>query len=100
MEELWVFISPIYGGIVSLLLGFFIGKVKNANKDQKSIKEALGALLRHDMFDIFEEYGGGDEVPAKIKEEIESLYRPYHALGFNHTGTKIYEEIMGKRTKV
>jgi ABC-type cobalt transport system substrate-binding protein len=100
MGEAWTLLSPLYGGIVSLLLGFFVGKVKNMNKDQNAVKSALGALLRHDMFDIFEEYGGQDEVPAKIKEEMESLYKPYHALGFNNTGTKIYEEIMSKRTKV
>jgi ABC-type cobalt transport system substrate-binding protein len=100
MGEAWTLLSPLYGGIVSLLLGFFVGKVKNMNKDQNAVKSALGALLRHDMFDIFEEYGGQDEVPAKIKEEMESLYKPYNALGSNNTGTKIYEEIMSKRTKV
>lgn len=100
MDEIWTFLSPIYGGIVSLLLGFVIGKLRSANSEQKAIKNALGALLRHDMFDIFEEWSESEEVPAKIKEEMESLYKPYHELGYNHTGTKIYEEIMAKRTKV
>lgn len=96
----WDLLSPIYGGVVSLLLGFVIGRLKKAKRDNKAVGEALGALLRNAMFQIYDEYRDADEVPVQVQEEMSSLYKPYHDLGFNHTGTKIHDEIMGKKTKV
>lgn len=96
----WTMLSPIYGGIVSLLLGYFIARFKNAKAESKAEREALGALLRNDMFDIYECYRDEPEVPVRIQEEMESLYNAYHGLGFNGTGTKIHNEIMAKPTRV
>ena len=61
-----------------------------------AVNQALGALLRHEMFDIYEIYKAEDSVPADILEEMDSLHEAYHALGYNHIGDKIHEEIMKK----
>ena len=98
--EIWTLLSPIYGGIVSLLLGYVAGQLKKAKSENKAITEALGALLRNAMFEIYEKYRDQDEVPVQIQDEMSSLYKPYHNLGFNNTGTKIHDEIMSKKTKV
>ena len=98
--ELWTLLSPLYGGIVSLLLGYFAGQLKKTKTENKAVNEALGALLRNAMFKIYEKYRDQDEVPVQVQEEMSSLYQPYHNLGFNNTGTKIHDEIMGKKTKV
>ena len=96
----WALLSPIYGGIVSALLGYAIAKLKAVKSTNTAEREALGALLRNDMFEIYETYRDADEVPVRIQEEMESLYAAYHGLGFNHTGTKIHDEIMSKKTKI
>ena len=93
-------LSPIYGGIVSLMLGFIIGQYKKLKTNSKAERDALGALLRNDMFEIYECYRDEEEVPVRIQEEMESLYQAYHGLGFNSTGTKIHDEIMAKKTRV
>ena len=98
--DAWSFLSPVYGGIVSLLLGFVIGKLQKAKNESSAMKTALGALLRNDMFEIYKKYRDGEEVPADVQEEMHSLYEAYHGLGFNNIGTKIHDEIMGKKTKV
>ena len=100
MNDFWSLLSPIYGGIVSLLLGYVIGQFKKVKGQSKAEREALGALLRNDMFEIYECYRDESEVPVRIQEEMESLYAAYHGLGFNGTGTKIHSEIMAKPTRV
>ena len=96
----WAFFNPIYGAIASLAVGFLIGRMKKVKAENEAINNALGALLRNAMFKIYEKYRDQDEVPVQVQEEMSSLYKPYHELGFNNTGTKIHDEIMAKKTKM
>ena len=70
--------------------------VTNKIEKHSAVSKALGALLRHQMFDIYEIYRCEEVVPADILEEIDELHSAYSALGFNHTGDRIWEEIMKK----
>lgn len=99
-NNIWTFVSPIYGGIVTLMLASVVAQVKKIKESSKAEHDALGALLRNDMFVIYETYRDEEEVPLRYQEEMESLYTAYHGLGFNNTGTKIHDEIMAKKTKV
>lgn len=94
------YLAPIYTGIVSAIIGYLLGKIKQMNKETKAERMALGALLRNDMFRIYEKYRDADTVPARTQEEIDYLYAAYHGLGFNNVGTKIHDEIMAKPTEV
>lgn len=98
--NMWSFISPIYGGVVTLILAYVVNQFKKIQTGNKAERDALGALLRNDMFEIYETYRDADEVPIRFQEEMDSLYSAYHGLGFNNTGTKIHDEIMKKKTKV
>ena len=98
--DFWSLLSPIYGGVVSLILGIVIGQFKNYRKETKAERQALGALLRNDMYAIYRKYVDQPGVPADAQEEMDSLYQAYHGLGFNNLGTKIHDEIMAKPTKV
>ena len=69
--------------------------------ERKSIySQALGALIRHQMWEIYETYKDKDSVPVDTLEEIDSLHTVYSALGFNHTGDKIHAEIMAKKAEL
>lgn len=94
------YITPIYTGLISALLGYCLAKVRQMKQESKAERQALGALLRNDMFRIYEKYRDAAEVPASTQEEIDSLYAAYHGLGFNNVGTKIHDEIMAKPTEV
>ena len=94
------YLAPIYSGVVSILLGYLIASLKKGRTTDKSIKIALGALLRSDMFNIYELYRDAEEVPEAIQKEIDELWQAYHGLGFNHMGDKVHDEIMKKKTKV
>ena len=93
-------LMPIYTGIISALVGYLIAKLKAMQITSKAEHEALGALLRNDMFEIYETFRDSETVPVRIQEEMDSLYRAYHNLGYNNTGTKIHDEIMAKKTEV
>lgn len=104
------YFGPIYSSIVSLLLGFLFAKMtglaaQNKKKEEAEAKKntaminALGALLRHDMYGIYETWRDEEEVPEEVQKEMHNLWEPYHALGFNHMGDKIHEEICSKKTR-
>ena len=99
-SDIWTFISPVYTVVVTAALAYVGTQFKRVRDSSRAEREALGALLRNDMFAIYEEYRDSDEVPIRYQEEMESLYRAYSGLGFNNTGTKIHDEIMAKKTKL
>ena len=94
------YILPVYTALVSAVVGYLIARVRQMRTTAAAEHEALGALLRNDMYAIYETYRDADEVPVSVQDEIDSLYQAYHGLGFNHTGTKIYNDIMEKKTKI
>ena len=83
--------SGLWSVVIKLLDYWITGTKKNSAE-----REALGALLRHEMFDIYEIYRNEEEIPADIAEEMESLHAAYHLLGFNHTGDRIHEDLAKK----
>lgn len=93
-------LSPIYSSVISLIVGYLVARLRQMKSANKAEREALGALLRNDMFVIYETYRDEEEVPTRFQEEMASLYKAYHGLGFNNLGTKIHDEIMAKKTKV
>ncbi len=93
-------LSPIYSSVISLIVGYLVARLRQMKNANKAEREALGALLRNDMFMIYETYRDAEEVPTRYQEEMASLYKAYHGLGFNNLGTKIHDEIMSKKTKV
>lgn len=79
--------------------GFWAFIQSRSNKNS-AVNTALGALLRHEMFEIYAQYRDAEEVPRSVQDEMDALWEPYHALGYNHTGEKIHDEIMHKKTAI
>ena len=72
--------------------------IQSLPRKRSAVKEALGALLRHEMWEIYRTYKDAQTIPADMLEEMDSLHTAYHSLGYNHMGDKIWEEIMKKPT--
>lgn len=97
MEHTLEMILTVVGSVLAST-GFW--QFMQARNDRNSAEhQALGALLRHEMFDIYERYKDSDSVPRDIQEEMDQLWQPYHAMGYNHMGDKIHNEIMQKKTE-
>ncbi|WP_051905320.1 hypothetical protein [Bifidobacterium actinocoloniiforme] len=65
---------------------------KEEAKDQ-AMEAGLRTLLRAELLEIHAEYVPLGHIPVAVMEEAERVYRAYHLLGGNGTGTKLYEEL-------
>lgn len=62
--------------------------------ERRAYSEGLRVLLKERLYDMHERYVvHGEPMPYGAKEREESVYRAYHALGGNGTGTHIHEEL-------
>lgn len=106
----WTFLAPLYSGIISLVLGYFVARVKQARTEKEDgknenmlVKEALAAILFSEMFRIYNQYGGDDDgasIPAKEQKRMKILHDAYHALGYNHEGDAMFSAVMKKTAVV
>lgn len=75
--------------------GWVLGRIKGSIAHNTAIDEGISTLLRARLIDIHIKYVEGDEpCPVDIKDEASRVYRAYHQLGGNGTGTHLYNEIM------
>ncbi len=65
---------------------------KEAARD-RAMETGLRTLLRAELLEIHAKYVPLGYIPVAVMEEADRVYRAYHSLGGNGTGTKIYEEI-------
>ena len=65
---------------------------KEAARD-RAMETGLRTLLRAELLEIHAKYVPLGHIPVAVMEEADRVYRAYHSLGGNGTGTKIYEEI-------
>ena len=69
---------------------------RNASKeDAELLKKALQALLRNQLYEIYDQWKPQGWAPKDVKENFENLYQNYHALGQNGVMDTIYHELMG-----
>lgn len=60
-----------------------------------AMQEGTRAMLRSRLLDLHERYVvTGDGCPYWVKDEAEQVYRAYHGLGGNGTGTKYYQDLI------
>ena len=65
---------------------------KEEARDQ-AMETGLRTLLRAELLEIHAKYVPLGYIPVAVMEEADRVYKAYHSLGGNGTGTKIYEEI-------
>ena len=77
------------------VVGVLATQVRHKSEADRALREGMVALLRAQLIDMHERYvESGDGCPVAVKEQATSIYQPYHALGGNGTGTRLYQEIM------
>ena len=108
IEKLIGWVMPV---VLSALVGSLITKVRameqrdrerdaEAERVAKAQQRGMVALLRAQLIDMHERYvESGDPCPVSVKEQATSIYQPYHELGGNGTGTRLYDEIMEAHVK-
>jgi len=85
----WLF-GIITAGL-STVVGYLYKKVKKEVDEQKLIKEGVLALLHDRLYQACMSYIAQDEITVSGLKNLEYLYRSYHDLGGNGTGTELFE---------
>lgn len=69
------------------------------NKKISYLMCGMLALISNDLYDRCEQALAIGEITINDLEKIKRLYEPYHALGGNGTGTKLYNDVLRLRIK-
>jgi len=83
-------ISGLFGAVVTALTVFF--------KRQKAVEDGLKALLKSEIRREYKELEKKEYVTISDLDNVEGLYKPYHAMGGNGTGTELVERIRNMPT--
>ena len=75
------------------VVGLIFGRLRKQKVEQAAIKEGMLALLHSEIYRGYAECEHKGFADVHDRENLEYLYRPYHALGGNGTGTDIYNKM-------
>lgn len=99
------FITQVMGLILSTVCGYLVASlkaIKARQEEEKARQSALEAgvqaLLRQKILEIYDQYKGAETVPQDTQESMEAVYKAYHGLNGNGTGTRLYNAIISKKT--
>ena len=63
--------------------------------EHAALMAGMRELMRRELYDMHKRYVvGGAPMPYEEKEREDEVYRVYHSLGGNGTGTHVHEELM------
>ena len=74
-------------------------KFKASNEEQAYIKEGLMALLHDRLYQACQHYIHQDCITVGDLDNLEYLYKSYHDLGGNGTGTELYSRCKNLQLK-
>lgn len=83
-------------GIPSLIGAIFVSAVnyvKLKNSSYKLIKDGVIAILHNKIYTLGKQYIAQEYISVEALDDFEHLYKAYHALGGNGTGTEIYKRV-------
>ena len=75
------------------LCGWLLKSHRKEEARDRAMETGLRTLLRAELLEIHAKYMPLGCIPVAVMEEADRVYKAYHSLGGNGTGTKIYEEI-------
>lgn len=77
-----------------------VEKIKNTQEDNERIKLGLQALLRNELYELYDKwYTAVGYVPISVKENFANMYDQYHNLGANGVMDRIRDEFMTAPTQ-
>jgi hypothetical protein len=95
ISQYWI--QVIFGLIITALTaGFkYLHKQnKIRSTEQCAVKLGIQALLRDRIIEQYNKYMDKDYIPIYAMDNVEAMYKEYHALGGNGTITELYKELL------
>lgn len=91
IKQYWL--EVIFTGAVtalSFLIRRLYTRVQQELATQKLLREGMVAMLHDRLYSLCTEYISKGEITVEELSNLEYLYRSYHDLGGNGTGTELY----------
>lgn len=96
--------SALITSIVTFIFNWIVNGAKARAKRNEELKETLNetneimkkgiqALLRHELYSVYNEWIVKGYCPNEIKNDFENMYQQYHALGKNGVMDSLRNEI-------
>lgn len=79
--------------VLGIVTTWLVTEYKNLNKKQKAVNNGVKALLRDRIIQTCNHYRDKGYCPVYALDNVNSLYKEYHALGGNGTITTLVEEM-------
>lgn len=107
MEQITDYIAHNWTGWLFAAITAFAGfgyrktqkKLKEQSDRNKALSSGMEALLRDRIIRAYNHYDDKGYCPIYGKENVERMYRAYHALGGNDVATDLVEKIMKMKTE-
>lgn len=80
-------------GLAITGLTFCVNHIRKKLNEHEYVKEGMVALLHDRLFQSGMYYLNKGEISVSELQNFEDLYKAYHNLGGNGTGTEIYERV-------
>lgn len=94
MEIVDIVSSPFFTAIMSGLGGACLGAMFMVVKYFNLMKRALGAILWREIKTLHQQAVAQGGLSIDDRTQLEIVYKLYHAMNMNGTGTKMYEDAM------
>lgn len=91
IKEYWLeFAFTLIITFLSFLIKRLYGKLKHELTTQKMLKEGMLAMLHDRLYQLCTNYIERKSITVDELENLEYLYKSYHNLGGNGTGTALF----------
>ena len=85
----WSGSPPLIGAIIVSAAKY----VNLTHSSYKLIKDGVIAILHNKIYTLGKQYIAQEHISVEALDDFEHLYKAYHALGGNGTGTEIYKRV-------
>lgn len=89
-------LEAVFGGLLALLAAGYrtlAKKLKSKLSEEKAVREGVLAILHDRLYQACRFYLRRGHVDIESLKNVEYLYKAYHALGGNGTGTELYTRV-------
>ena len=93
MEFILQYWTEALFGLAITGLSVAYNRLKKRFKEQDALKEGVVAMLHDRLYQSCMYFIEQGEIPISALKNIERMYKAYHNLGGNGTGTEIYERV-------
>ena len=90
IAQYWI--EAAFAAVIAVIAGLY-KKVRKYFRREELMEDAIIAILHDRLYALCSEYIQNGSVTVPQLRNLGYLYRSYHALGGNSTGTALYEKV-------